>query len=60
MFLNADLMTVEDVCMVLNRPEISVKPRLSELKNEGFLMDSGLRRPGKWGTNITIWKRNEA
>jgi len=59
LFDHNNMLTVEDVSRLLNRAEISVKPRVTELKNEGFLEDSGLRRQGKWGTNITVWKRTE-
>ena len=59
LFDHNNMLTVEDVSRLLNRAEISVKPRVTELKNEGFLEDSGVRRQGKWGTNITVWKRTE-
>ena len=59
LFEKNNMLTVEDVSRLLNRAEISIKPRVTELKNEGFLQDSGVRRQGKWGTNITVWKRAE-
>ena len=59
LFQHNNMLTVEDVSRLLNRAEISVKPRITELKNEGFLEDSGARRRGKWGTNITVWCRSE-
>lgn len=59
LFEQNNMLTVEDVSRLLNRAEISVKPRVTELKNEGFLEDSGVRRQGKWGTNITVWRRTE-
>ena len=59
LFQHNNMLTVEDVSRLLNRAEISVQPRISELKNEGFLKDSGARRQGKWGTNITVWCRSE-
>lgn len=49
-------LTVEDVSRLLERAEISVQPRVSELKNAGYIEDSGYRKMGKWGTSITIWK----
>lgn len=59
LFETNDLLTVEDVSRLLQRPEISVQPRVSELKNDGYLCDSGIRREGKWGTQITVWTKKE-
>jgi hypothetical protein len=56
LFNTGQSLTVEEVSLILNKAEISVKPRLSELRKEGFLIDSGERKRGKWGTNITVWK----
>lgn len=49
-------LTVEQVSKIMNRAEISVQPRISELKNAGLVADSGKKAMGKWGTSITIWK----
>ena len=50
-------LTTEQVSNALSRPEVSVQPRISELRNDGFLTDSGMRQQGKWGTNIIVWAR---
>jgi len=52
-------LTVEDVSRLLGRAEISVQPRVSELKNAGYIEASGTTRMGKWGTQITIWRKVE-
>jgi predicted HTH transcriptional regulator len=49
-------LSAEQVSEIMNRAEISVKPRITELKNSGFIADSGKKAIGKWGTSITIWK----
>jgi len=49
-------LTVEQVANLMNKAEISVQPRVSELKNSGFLKNSGRTKTGKWGTQITIWE----
>jgi predicted HTH transcriptional regulator len=49
-------LTVEQVSKLMNRAEISVQPRVSELKNSGFIQDSGQTKMGKWGTHITVWE----
>ena len=49
-------LTAEQVSQIMNRAEISVKPRITELKNSGLIADSGKKVIGKWGTSITIWR----
>ena len=52
-------LTNESVSQMLKKPEISVQPRVTELKNMGYVVDSGKKTIGKWGTSITIWSYNE-
>ena len=56
LFTNKVMLTVEEISKALSKPEISDQPRITELKNDGYLQDSGLRRMGKWGTNIIVWQ----
>lgn len=49
-------MTVEELCDVLQRDRVSVQPRITELKKQGVLEDSGATKMGKYGTNITVWR----
>tara|TARA_R110002020_G_C15805545_1_gene731592 strand:+ start:194 stop:499 length:306 start_codon:yes stop_codon:yes gene_type:complete len=53
-------LTSEEVCHILSKDKVSVQPRLTELKNDGYLQDSGDRRLGKWGTNIIVWEYNSS
>jgi predicted HTH transcriptional regulator len=48
--------TAEETANALGRPEISVQPRISELKNKGLIRASGKTKQGRWGTQITIWE----
>jgi predicted HTH transcriptional regulator len=48
--------TTEETANALGRPEISVQPRISELKNKGLIRASGKTKQGRWGTQITIWE----
>ena len=50
-------LTAEEVCKLLDKPEISVKPRLTELKKEGYIKNSGDKVIGKWGPSITVWEK---
>lgn len=36
-------------------PELTVRPRLSELRNDGLIVDSGIRRPGRYGKLTITW-----
>ena len=56
LFIDNKRLTTEQVSNLLQRPEISVQPRVSELKNEGVIQNSGERVVGKWGTSITVWE----
>jgi len=56
LFIANKRLTAEQVCNLLQRAEISVKPRITELKNEGVIQNSGERVVGKWGTSITVWE----
>ena len=49
-------MTVEELCDVLQRDRVSVQPRITELKKQGVLEDSGATKMGKYGTSITVWR----
>tara|TARA_R110000824_G_scaffold12391_1_gene54313 strand:+ start:265 stop:561 length:297 start_codon:yes stop_codon:yes gene_type:complete len=56
LFIVNKRLTAEQVSNLLQRAEISVKPRITELKNEGVIQNSGERVVGKWGTSITVWE----
>lgn len=50
-------MTAEEIAEELALPEISVKPRISELVNAGTVRDTGTTTMGKWGKRISLWER---
>ena len=49
-------LTTEDISMILNIPYGSVQPRLSELKNDGKIEDTGERGETKWGKSCIKWR----
>ena len=49
-------MSAEAVSEALDRPQVSVQPRLTELKNAGLIEDSGNRRQTKWGKPSIMWQ----
>lgn len=50
-------LTNEQAAKLLGKAEISVQPRLSELKKEGYIKNSGDKVIGKWGTSVTVWEK---
>jgi len=49
-------LTTEDISMILNIPYGSVQPRLSELRDDGKVIDTGERGETKWGKSCIKWK----
>ena len=49
-------MSAEAVSEALGPPQVSVQPRLTELKNAGLIEDSGNRRQTKWGKPSIMWQ----
>ena len=54
-------LSAEQIASMLERPDVSVKPRLSELSNERRVKDSGNRGKTQWGKACILWevRRNE-
>ena len=50
-----DGLTAEEIASALHRPYGSIQPRISELRNEGKVVNTGLRRQGQWGKQIIVW-----
>lgn len=48
--------TTEEIADRLGLEYRSVQPRLSELRNEGQVYDSGERRMSRFHRNIIVWK----
>jgi predicted transcriptional regulator len=49
-------LTTEDISELLNIPYGSVQPRLSELKNDGKIQDTGERGETRWGKACIKWR----
>ena len=49
-------MSTEDIADFLYLPYGSVQPRLTELQNEGKIVDSGKRGKTKWGKSCILWR----
>jgi predicted transcriptional regulator len=49
-------LTSEEVSDAINKPECSVRPRLTELRNMLMVQDSGTRKIGKYGKPIIAWE----
>lgn len=53
----ADGLTADECAEGLSESILSVRPRLSELRRAGILIDSGLRRKNFSGKSATVWIR---
>lgn len=51
--------TGSEIAAGLGIPELSVRPRLTELHQHGYIEDTGNRRPNKWGHNEIVWKKKD-
>ena len=49
-------MTSHEIADVLRIPEVTVRPRLSELKNDNKIVDSGERGETPWGKKCIKWR----
>ena len=49
-------LSTEQVARILERPYVSVQPRLSELSNERRVKDSGNRGITQWGKSCILWE----
>lgn len=48
--------STEEIAVQLRKPESSVQPRTSELRNGGLIKDSGERGETKWGKACILWQ----
>jgi predicted HTH transcriptional regulator len=49
-------MSSHEIADVLRIPEVTVRPRLSELKNDNKIVDSGERGETPWGKKCIKWR----
>jgi len=50
------LASPEQVAEIINRPDCSVKPRFTELKNLGLIEDSGKRCKTRYNKTAILWQ----
>ena len=53
-------LSTEQVARELDRPYVSVQPRISELSNESRVEDSGKRGKTQWGKSCILWQVRNA
>jgi len=49
-------LTSHEIADVLQIPEVTVRPRLSELRNDDKIVDSGQRGETPWGKKCIKWR----
>ena len=50
--------TPSEVALALDIPEVNVRPRFTELKLKGLIVDSGDRRLSSYGKQQIVWVSN--
>lgn len=48
--------TAYEVRLEFRLDKNSTSPRITELKNAGLIVDSGLRRKNNYGNNVVVWR----
>lgn len=49
-------LTADEIAERLGKAFISVRPRVTELRNDGLIVDSGERREGYFGKSQIVWR----
>jgi hypothetical protein len=49
--------TVHEAAALLKEPVPAIQPRFSELRKEGLIRDSGLRRTNASGKSAAVWEQ---
>lgn len=47
--------TADEIAARLNAPPLTIRPRLSELRNAGKIYETGTRRPNASGKTAAVW-----
>lgn len=58
LFVGGKKFTTPEMVKILGHPEVSLQPRVTELKNEGYLRDSNVRKRGEYGIERIVWELN--
>lgn len=48
--------TADQIAELLERDILSIRPRISELREKGLIEDTGLRRPNASGKLAAVWR----
>lgn len=51
--------TADECAAALNENILSIRPRVSEFRERGFLIETGDRRPSSSGRSSHVWKKAE-
>lgn len=49
-------LTADSIAFIINKPFISVRPRVTELSADKLIRDSGKRAEGQWGKKCILWE----
>ncbi len=50
-------LTADEIAAAINETVLAIRPRVTELRMQGLVFDSGLRRPNESGRKAIVWTR---
>lgn len=56
-FDNGGQATADEIATLMGQPFRAIQPRVSELRAQGFITPTGLRRLGSGGGTSHVWKK---
>ena len=49
-------LSADSIAFIINKPFVSVRPRVTELSADKLIRDSGKRAEGQWGKKCILWE----
>ena len=56
LILNGPGLTAEEVAGILEETVLAIRPRITELRKSGFIIDTGQRRRNTSGRPAAVWR----
>lgn len=56
---NSNGLTADEIAANLGEHPLSIRPRVTGLKKQGLIIDTGLRRPSSLGRDQIVWRAHD-